>query len=212
MGSVSNISLRVSVPVCNFRKGLAREYLETEAVPPPSTIYGFLLSMVGKEDRNEYLGTQIAYALLSRPELSTTLRTIWRIKSKKTAPGIGNNRRPDYQEILTGLDLLIWVSAGALAERIDVQQKDFSKIERGGGLSLGESRDLVNDILYSPELGERKGLWVKRDEEGDLTLPIWVDHVGSKDTIWRQFSLEEGALRAPASDDVRWIAITNERE
>ena len=42
------IGLYVTVPVACFRKGLAREYLETEPLPPPSTCYGFLLSLVGE--------------------------------------------------------------------------------------------------------------------------------------------------------------------
>jgi CRISPR-associated Cas5-like protein len=50
---------------CSFRKGSAREYLETEEVPPPTTVYGFLLSLVGKEERLAYAGTGLAYAVLS---------------------------------------------------------------------------------------------------------------------------------------------------
>ena len=41
------LGIYVSVPVACFRKGLAREFLETEALPPPATCYGFLLSLVG---------------------------------------------------------------------------------------------------------------------------------------------------------------------
>ena len=89
------ISLLVTIPVCGFRKGFAREYLETEQAPPPSTVYGFLLSLVGEEDRSMYLNSRISYALLRKPELSVVLRTSWRIKDKKTPMGVGVNRRPD---------------------------------------------------------------------------------------------------------------------
>ena len=41
------LGVYVTVPVACFRKGLAREYLETEPLPPPATCYGFLLSLVG---------------------------------------------------------------------------------------------------------------------------------------------------------------------
>jgi CRISPR-associated Cas5-like protein len=41
------LGLRVTVPIACFRKGMAREYLETEMLPPPATCYGFLLSLVG---------------------------------------------------------------------------------------------------------------------------------------------------------------------
>ncbi len=201
------VNLLVTVPACSFRKGFAREYLETEKVPPPSTVYGFLLSLVGEEDRSMYLGSRIAYALLSKPELSVTLRTTWRIKNKKIPLGVGVNRKPDYQEVLTGLSLAIWASGGGFAERIKATKADPGRIERYGGLSLGESRDLVNDILWFPKWPQDKGYWLVRDPEGDLPLPVWVDHVGSKGTVWRQFRLEEGILETPPENDERWITI-----
>ena len=52
-----------------------------------------------------------------------------------------------------------------------------------------------------------KGYWLVRDPEGDLPLPVWVDHVGSKGTVWRQFRLEEGLLETPPENDERWITI-----
>ena len=42
------LGLKVTVPVACFRKGFAREFWETEELPPPATCYGFLLSLVGK--------------------------------------------------------------------------------------------------------------------------------------------------------------------
>ena len=45
------IGLKVTVPVACFRKGFAREFWETEELPPPATCYGFLLSFVGETDR-----------------------------------------------------------------------------------------------------------------------------------------------------------------
>lgn len=207
MSETRDVSLLVNVPVCGFRKGFAREYLETEEVPPPSTVYGFLLSLVGEEDRAQYLGTKIAYALLRKPEVSVVLRTAWRIKDKKTSPGVGVNRRPDYQEILTGVTLAVYIRSGTLAERIKIVQTNPEQIERYGGLSLGESRDLVNDIIWFPEWPQKTADWLVRDPEGDMPLPIWVDHVGSKGTVWQQFRLEEGPLKTPPENDERWIPI-----
>lgn len=203
------ISLLVSVPVCSFRKGYAREYLETEEIPPPSTVYGFLLSLVGEEDRQTYLGTELAYALVSQPELSVVLRTAWRIKNQKSPPGTGANKKPDYQEILTDVEIAVFLKPGGLAQRISEAGRSPHTIARYGGLSLGESRDLVNDVLWNPDLGSRKGKWPVRDPKGEQPLPIWVDHVGSKGTVWQQFSFHETALEQPEEDDLRWIAIQN---
>jgi CRISPR-associated protein Cas5t len=201
------VSLLVTVPVCSFRKGFAREYLETEMVPPPSTVYGFLLSLIGEEDRRKYVGSHIAYAMLGKPELSVVLRTVWRIKDNKTPPGIGSNRRPDYQEVLTGLRLALWIRAGNLADSVKSARNKSDQVIRYGGLSLGESRDLVNDINYSPEYRGGVGYWLMPDRNGELALPVWVDHVGSKGTVWQQFSLKEGPLEVPGLDDFRWIGV-----
>lgn len=101
----------------------------------------------------------------------------------------------------------IWPFRGELAERIMAVQTNPELIERYGGLSLGESRDLVNDILWFPKWPQDKGYWLVRDPEGDLPLPVWVDHVGSKGTVWRQFRLKEGLLETPLENDDRWITI-----
>ena len=207
----STASILVSVPVCSFRKGFAREYLETEEVPPPSTVYGFLLSLVGEEDRNRYIGTELAYAMLKEPELSTVLRTAWRIKHKKIPLGVGKNKRPDYQEVLTGLKLIIFLKSGELSDRVQTACLSPEQNIRYGGLSLGESRDLVNDIVWCPNILQTTGRWLVLDPCGEYPLPVWVDHVGSKKTIWRQFSIREDEILAPATNDSRWIVIQDHK-
>jgi len=203
-------SVRLAVPVCSFRKGYAREYLETEEVPPPSTVYGFLLSLVGEDDRRAYIGTRLAYAILSEPELSTVLRTVWRVKDRNSPLGVGTNRRPDFQEILTGLDMFIYVDMGPLAEELQGAAKNPSCVVRYGGLSLGESRDLINDAIWNPdqESSTAPCRWLTPDLEGDLPLPLWVDHVGSKGTFFGQFRLVPGTTSFPESDSPFWIAIS----
>ena len=205
------VSLRISVPVCSFRKGFAREYLETEEVPPPSTVYGLLLSLVGEENRYAYSGTKLAYAIIQKPKISTILRTSWRVKSAKIPLGCGTNKRPDYQEILTGLVFGVWISPGDLADRMRVLQSDPSRIERYGGICLGESRDLVNDIEWFPRWPETQAEWLTLNSQGTITLPIWVDHVGSQHTIWRQFSLASEPMDSPPDGDARWITISHIR-
>ena len=66
------LGIYVTVPVVCFRKGLAREYLETEPLPPPATCYGFLLSYVGETDRRSHVGTRIAPVLIGTPPTSGT--------------------------------------------------------------------------------------------------------------------------------------------
>src|SRR5947209_1089190 len=110
--------LHVTVPVACFRKGMAREYLETEELPPPATCYGFLLSLVGETDRRRHIGCRVTAGLLKRTARSVVLRTVWRVKSKPL--GSSGNTRPDYQQLLTGvsdqhpfIELAVWLDSSS---------------------------------------------------------------------------------------------------
>ena len=203
---MSGISLQVSVPFCSFRRAYAREFLETERFPPPATVYGFLLSLVGEEVRQTHIGTKLATAVLKKPQVSRVLRTVWRATKRTQQPGTGSNKRPDYQEVLSGLEIGVWVAAGPLADRLRIAAERPQQIERYGGLSLGESRDLVDEIRFQPDL-TGTGLWLVAEETGEHALPVWVDHVGSKGTRWGQFRLLESLLSEPPLDDPRWVSI-----
>lgn len=214
-----SIGLYVTVPIASFRAPQAREYLETLPCPPPSTVYGMLLSLVGEPDRLQHRGAEIAVALLSEPARSVVLRTAWRIKDRKLQPGVGNNRRPDFQEVLTGLVLGVWVRRGkaeaapvSLAERVDQALRDPESVERYGGLSLGESTYLVDEVspVFPPPWNGPKPpavRWLVEDARGTLALPIWADHVSSAKTRWGQFRLETGpwASEPPAQ---AWVAVS----
>ncbi|HNN06712.1 MAG TPA: type I-MYXAN CRISPR-associated protein Cas5/Cmx5/DevS, partial [Leptospiraceae bacterium] len=147
-----SICLYVSVPVACFRSPYARTFAESLPVPAPSTVYGMLLSMIGERDREVYKGAKIAIALLSEPERSTVLRKMWRVKTVKAGPGIGNNATPDFQELLSGIELLVWVLKGeeqsefSLKDKVENAMKDPKSVSRFGSLCLGESTHLVNDV------------------------------------------------------------------
>src|SRR4051812_23637838 len=147
------LGLRVTVPVACFRKGFAREYWETEELPPPATCYGFLLSFVGERDRRRHVGVRVCPALLSRPERSAVLRTMWRVKDRKSPLGAGPNARPDFQELLTGVRLAIWLDSAEeacpgtrLEARVRQALDQPEQIDRYGGLSLGESTHMVDEV------------------------------------------------------------------
>jgi CRISPR-associated protein Cas5t len=198
---METIGLYISVPVACFRVPRAREYFETFPCPPPATVYGMLLSMVGEINRRAHEGAEIAIALLSEPQYSVVLRTLWRVKDKNSGPGLGTNRRPDFQELLTDIQLAVWVRKGveensdvSLAQRIETALDHPATVSRFGGLSLGESTHLVDSVsrLQSQDL---RGRLLVAVEDGDLSLPIWPDHVGSA-TTWGQYRLVDAALTA----------------
>ena len=191
------VGLYISVPVACFRVPRAREYFETFPVPPPATVYGMLLSLVGETNRRVHETAEIAVAVLSEPAYSVVLRTMWRVKNKNDGLGLGNNRRPDFQELLTDVQLAIWIRAGenephelSLAERVQNALTNSAKVERFGGLSLGESTHLVDEVKPLDYEQIESCQLLLNEDDGDLSLPVWVDHVGAASN-WQQYRLTD---------------------
>lgn len=194
--------LYLTVPVACFRKGMAREYLETEELPPPATCYGFLLSLVGESNRRRHQGCRVTAGLVGGTARSVVLRTVWRVK--KSPLGSAGNTRPDYQQLLTGdsaftpfVELVLWLDSSQesadttpglesrIAVALDPAQR--GRLSRFGGLSLGESTHLVDSVWTVDEVRARQfdcrpcRVFLLSDQ-GRMTLPVWVDHVGSAGT------------------------------
>lgn len=212
------IGIYVSVPIASFRKGMAREYLETESLPPPSTCYGFLLSLVGEQDRSRHENVRIAPGIIGKPEKSVVLRTVWRVKSKPL--GSPGNTRPDYQQLLTGVHLVIWIDSSGedkksntLESRVltALSPETRSQIERFGGLSLGESTHMVDEVslldrTHNLDMEMNVDLFVVHPR-GRITMPVWVDHVGSSGTRYSTGSLESRKLGlAPTREELSLIS------
>ncbi|ABA23100.1 fruiting body developmental protein S-like protein [Trichormus variabilis ATCC 29413] len=207
---MTTIALKVEVPIACFRQSRAREYGETYPVPPPSTVYGMLLSLVGEVDRYKHCGVKLAIALLSEPEKSTVIRTFHRFKTKNIHDS--KNNKPDYQELLTNIEFIVWVDAGVdkakpnLVERLAEALTNPASINRFGGLCLGESRDLVNDVTLLPKNYYAESMrWLIRDEYGLLTLPYWVDHVGSRGTRWLRYEIQKCPVFQPP--ELSWTSV-----
>ncbi len=185
------LAIKLSVPIASWRKGHARELWETEVLPPPATCYGALLSLVGEYDRDRHRGCRITAGLLSAATPpSTVLRTLWQIKDKNAAQGNGQNAGPDFQQLVINTELLIFCDRGAepaesesLEERVIRALRDPSSISRFGGWSLGESTHLINDAWLLPDAAPPAPCRTFMCEErGNLTLPVWVDHIGTSKT------------------------------
>lgn len=210
---VQALGVYLAVPVAGFRAPQAREYLETLPCPPPSTVFGALLSLVGETRREQHIGAEMALALLDRPARSVVLRSVWRVKKVEVGLGLGENKRPDYQELLTGVRAAVWLRPGSgeqsrpsLMERVAAALATPASVERFGGLALGESTHLVDEVrALRPGDGEN-GEYLVLDPAGPLTLPVWPDHVGSAGTAWVQCRLEQRPLASGPREDC-WVAV-----
>ena len=108
-----------------------------------------------------------------------------------------------YQQLLSNVRLVMWIDSsdeGNLKESLESRLKTAlspsmrGAIERFGGLSLGESTHLVDEVslIERMDIDARKDkvqLFVVRDR-GRYTLPVWVDHVGSAGTRYATGDLE----------------------
>jgi len=126
------------------------------------------------------------------------LRTLWQIKSLKQPQGEGKNAGPDFQELLVGSELVLFCDSGdepapgpSLEVRVARALREPSSVDRFGGWSLGESTHLVNDagLLADANPGGPCVTFLT-DHAGTVTMPVWVDHVGSAGTRYAVGRLE----------------------
>lgn len=210
------IILHIEVPYASFRKSYARSFAETYPLPPPATVYGMLLSLVGERFRSRHEGVRLAFAYKRIPQIATTLRKLSRFKYGVPAKQSKLGNAPDFIETLCGIEFLCWVDsskekpgAETLEARIVTAIQKPDKIDRYGLLCLGLSDDAVNDVSLRRTVD---GRWHRLlpSSAGSIELPIWVDHVGSAKTRWNryQLELEAGSLNAgPCGDDWAWTEI-----
>jgi len=213
------IALYIESPYGEFRKSYARSFAESYVLPPPSTVYGMLLSAVGERYRSAHEGVRLAFAYRRKPRVATTLRKMSRLKY-----GVARKQTtlPEYIETLCNMEMICWVDSSreeaefSLEERLLEAIRHPDRIQRYGLVSLGLSDDLVNELslldyregawyrlisdpsgypAISSRLEDEQGAWsswyrLLPDSQGTLELPIWVDHLGSAGTRRQRFELD----------------------
>jgi CRISPR-associated protein Cas5t len=187
-------TLYLDCPCTSFPRSFARDYKETYLYPPPSTIYGFLLSLVGEADLTAHLGVKLAIGMIGdAPPIFRIVRKQRHHKFSKTHLGTyppSKFSKPNFQELLTDLRVAIRIDSEKefapvkLDERVAIALSNPEQITRFGGLSLGESWALVNGIRnYRSEDGEIQ--WLVKDNRGLIGLPVWIDRKTNQGTFQR---------------------------
>jgi CRISPR-associated protein Cas5t len=133
------------------------------------------------------------------------LRTLWRIKDRRSPAGSGQNARPDFQQLAIGAELMVWCDSSeehdpavGLETRVVAALTRPETVDRFGGWSLGESTHLVNDATLVPDGRPPAPSRVFLSHpDGELTLPVWVDHVGSAGTHYVAGRLEATSAPPP---------------
>jgi CRISPR-associated protein Cas5t len=217
------ITLRVKVPYASFRKSYARSFAETYPFPPPATVYGMLLSLVGERSRSRHVGAALAFAYAHEPRTSTTLRKLSRLKYGVPSKQSKLGNAPEFVETLCGIDFLCWVESRREVVGVDERGARLEarlveailhpeRVQRTGVLCLGLSDDAVDDIAQVDGV-EGDWRWLSPTDSGSVELPVWVDHVGSQYTRWQRYELEPVAhtISAPPGED-RFTTIVDPRQ
>lgn len=201
-------TLFLDCPCTSFPRSFARDFKETYRYPPPSTVYGLLLSLVGEEDLTHHIGVKLALGIIGGdPPISRIVRKQRHHKFSRTHLGTypsSKFSKPNHQELLTDVKTVVCIDSGedsaevTLVERVAIALTTPENITRFGGLSLGESWALVNGIRsYRASDGDIR--WLVRDPRGLISLPVWIDRKTTRGTFQR-FTLGE------FSDDC-WVKI-----
>ncbi len=183
------ICLFIDIPIAGYRPNWSRFYQDTYPVPPHSTLYGLLLSLLGveREEKDRYLGIRLAIVIQEHAKISKIFRKFRRIAQSRDKEKVDllADRRPDYQELVLWQKLWLWIENGECKENFTeaicraLSPNTRGQIQRSGALSLGESSHMINEIsLLEKPIGE--GFFVMEDNTGMLTMPIYVDHKDQK--------------------------------
>ena len=107
----------------------------------------------------------------------------------------------------------MWVRTGAaeaarpsLSDRVAAALARPSGINRFGGLSLGESTHLIDELRALRPADHGEGRLLLGDMEGDLALPTWADHIGAAGTRWGQYRLVP-AMIGTEPDERAWTIV-----
>lgn len=178
-----------------------------------------LLSLIGERLRTRHVGVQMAFAYGRRPRVATTLRKLSRYKYGVVAKQAKLGNAPDFVETLCGLDFLCVIDSSreneesgkrTLEARLAEVLNDPSTVSRTGVVSLGLSDDLVDSITVAQPV---TGMWhplVPRID-GDIELPVWVDHIGALHTRWQRFVFSETTKTGFDAESDDFVTINDPR-
>lgn len=189
--------LYLDCPCTSFPRSFARDYKETYRYPPPSTVYGLLLSLVGEMDMTAHIGVKLAIGIIGNdPPISRILRKQRHHKFKNlgTYP-TSQFSKPNHHELLTDLQVAVQIDSSEesasvkLKDRVAIALSTPDQVTRFGSLSLGESWAMVNGIrAYRETDGDIR--WLIKDSRGLISLPVWINRQTSQGTFQR-FSFSE---------------------
>jgi CRISPR-associated Cas5-like protein len=87
------MQLYLDCPCTSFPRSFARDYKETYQYPPPSTVYGLLLSLVGEVDMEAHRGVKLVMihpflALCGNNAIINSAKRTWALTLPASSPNL----------------------------------------------------------------------------------------------------------------------------
>ncbi|MDX2271597.1 MAG: CRISPR-associated protein Cas5 [Cyanobacteriota bacterium] len=210
------MQLYIDCPCTSFPRSFARDYKETYQYPPPSTVYGLLLSLVGEVDMEVHRGVKLAIGIIGEdPPISRIVRKQRHHKFSKTHMGTyptSKFSKPNHHELLTDLQVAVQINSEdevatvKLTDRLTIALSTPNQITRFGGPSLGESWAMINGVRQYRE-SDGNIRWLIKDNRGLIGLPIWIDRDTGQGTFqrfsWSNQLQDDCYVRIPKADRIQ---------
>ena len=188
------MQLYLDCPCTSFPRSFARDFKETYRYPPPSTVYGLLLSLVGEMDLLAHVGVKLAIGMIGDdPPISRIVRKQrhhkFSVKHLGTYPS-SQFSKPNHHELLTDIRFVVCIDSSdetatvRLIERVAIALSTPEQISRFGGLSLGESWAMLNGVRRYRET-DGTVRWLMKDRRGLIGLPVWINRQTTQGTFQR---------------------------
>lgn len=183
-------------PYASFRNMYTLNNIyETHEIAPPSTCYGFLLSLVGEYNKLKHEGVRLSTGLFSKPAVNTVLQFVRRLKEKDY--NNKSNSIPTWTQFLTDYHGVIFIDSSdeqggqSLEDRVQRAISDPNSTGRKFPLVIGDNTSIVDDVrVIEWEEGKRANVFLTRPR-GTLTLTSWVDYKSNLNNVDVLGCLEE---------------------
>lgn len=174
--------LRLEVQTAtNYRDADANTCFFSYPLPPPSTVYGCLLSMVGEMNPYAHSGVKLGVGVEHpQPQQTKVIgkNRRWKVSDFES----GMNSKPDYVYLVH--NPLVWVAIDSEFENREdslekrVQQASATHSSRRfGPWTLGDSENLI-DWFEPLDSFPDSVWWLARNDFGSLRLPTWISQKG----------------------------------
>lgn len=179
------IGIHVWLSTGSWRPPMRSDYVESYVVPPPSTVYGALLSLVGETDPTRHVGCRVTASHVCHAGTQIVLAHAWRQKTPGNPRGVGDNKTIRFEEIFHDVQIILWVDSSdesttpTLEQRLIQAENRRFRGRRFGIPCVGNATDTIHahQIIHNPPHQVTTFLLPGPvpERRRSVCMPVWVD-------------------------------------